>query len=50
MFYGNFVFGLPSKFRMLKVLGYRSGDLDQEEIHRRDNDLSSTAGVKTKFY
>ena len=32
----------PSKIRPPKVLGYRSGDLDKEEIQRRENHQSST--------
>ena len=34
----------PSKIRPPNVLGYRSGDLDQEEIQRRENHQSSTEG------
>ena len=32
----------PSKFRPPKVLGYRSGDLNHEEIQQRENLQSST--------
>ena len=35
---------LPSKFRPPNVLGYRTEDLDQEEIQRRENHPSSTGG------
>ena len=34
----------PSKFRPPNVLGYRSGDLDHEEIQRREIHPRSTGG------
>ena len=40
----DIVLTCPSKFRPLNVLGYRSEDLNQEEIQRRENHQSSKGG------
>ena len=34
----------PSKYRLPNVLGYPAGNLDHEEIQRRENHQSSTGG------
>ena len=39
----------PSKFRPSNVIGYRAGDLEHEEIQRRENYQGPTGGGKLHY-